>query len=198
MPAAHPPAPTTPAEPVTESLRPLQVVLAVGAVLVVSAGGAVAVRYGGGPARALLLALAIGAAALSLRATRAELRNSAETFAACAVGLGLAGGVLGRSLGIAVPLALLAAFLLLHRFARVVVVWPLAAWLTVQIVGLRAAPQLPGTLHTSLFLGVALVGLAIALFGRPVVARIAFLTNAPWWIAGVVTGARTAWTGTPG
>lgn len=110
--------PTTPASPVTESLRPIQVVLSVGAVLVVAAGADLAAQYGGTPARVLLLALAAGATALSLRAIRGGLRNSAETFAACAVGLSLAGAQFGSIFRIAVPLTLAVASLVLHRFAR--------------------------------------------------------------------------------
>lgn len=194
-PAGSPP--TTPASPVTQSLRPLQVVLSVGAVLVVAAGADVAAGYGGTPARLLLLTLAAGATALSVRAIRGGLRNSAETFAACAVGLSLAGAQFGPSMRVAVPLVLAVASLSLHRFAPAVVVWPLAAWLDGQLAALRALPSLPEFLHTPLYLGVALVGLAMALFGRSLVARIALVTSAPWWVAGVVTGTRTTWTGSP-
>jgi hypothetical protein len=179
------------------ALRPLQVVLSVGAVLVVAAGADLAAQHGGTSARLLLLALAAGATALSLRAHRGGLRNSAETFAACAVGLSLAGAQVGPTLRVAVPLALASAFLLLRRWAPDVVVWPLAAWFDGQIAALRALPSVPASMHMPLFLGVALVGLSMALSGRPLVARIALITNAPWWVAGVVTGTRTAWTGFP-
>src|SRR5512142_877477 len=93
---APPTAPSqAPAEAVTDALRPLQLVLAVGAVLVVSGGAALAAAYGGWPVRALLLVLGAAAAALSLRAAHTRLRSSAETFAACGVGLLVTGTVTG-------------------------------------------------------------------------------------------------------
>jgi hypothetical protein len=39
------------------------------------------------------------------------------------------------------------------------------------------------------------VGLGIALFGRRTVARVALVTTAPWWVAGVVGGSSSAWDG---
>ena len=65
--------------------------LAVGAVLLVTAAAALASAYGGALAQLLLLLASAGVAGLSLRATGARLRSSAETLAACAAGLGLAG-----------------------------------------------------------------------------------------------------------
>jgi len=38
------------------------------------------------------------------------------------------------------------------------------------------------------------VGLGIALFARPLTARIALVTTAPWWLVGVVVGSSRAWT----
>ena len=52
---------------------------------------------------------------------------------------------------------------------------------------------MPDAAHTELYLCVALVGLGIALFGRRVVGRLALLTTAPWWLAGVVGGSSSAW-----
>ena len=86
--------------PLPYRARPPQVLLGVGAVLLVSAGAAVASAYGGRPARLLLLALAAAAGWFSLRAARAGLRSSEETLAACAAGLALSasasGGLLAR------------------------------------------------------------------------------------------------------
>jgi hypothetical protein len=43
----------------------------------------------------------------------------------------------------------------------------------------------------------ALLGLGITLFGRRLVARVAFVTTAPWWLAGVALGIDLAWSGEP-
>ena len=75
---------------VQQFARPPQVLLVVGAVLLVSAGIAVATTSDGPWARVAVLALAVLAAAASLVADEAELRSSAETFAASAAGEGLA------------------------------------------------------------------------------------------------------------
>ena len=82
---------TVPLPPLPYRARPPQVLLGVGAVLLVSAGAAVASAYGGAPARLLLFALAATAAVFSLRAARTGLTSSEETLAACATGLALAG-----------------------------------------------------------------------------------------------------------
>jgi hypothetical protein len=187
---------TAPLPPLPYRTRPPQVLLGVGAVLLVSAGAAVASAYGGGPARVLLLALAAAATGCSLRAARTGLRSSQETFAASAAGLALVGTDLGGSLfgGQPAPAAVLAAgFLLLHRLAPTTVVWPLASWGTAQLTVLRSLDVVPPMLRTELFLGVALVGLGVALFGRRIVARVALVTSTPWWLAGVVGGSSSAW-----
>jgi hypothetical protein len=168
----------------------------VGAVLLVSAGAAVASAYGGSPARLLLLTLAAATTWFSLRAARTRLRSSEETLAASAVGLALAGTDLGGPLFGAVPgsAALLAvAFLALHLAAATTVTWPLASWAAAQLAVLRGLDAVPSTLRTELFLCVALVGLGIALLGRRTVARAALITSAPWWLAGVVGGSSGAW-----
>jgi hypothetical protein len=176
--------------------RPPQVLLGVGAVLLLTAGATVASAYGGGPTRLLLFGLAATAAAFSLRAARLRLATSEETLAACATGLALAAGdlggpELGGTPGILVLLAIL--FLALHIAWPRTATWPIACWLAAQLAVLRGLHWLPEALHTELYLCVSLVGLAIALIGRRVVARVALVTTAPWWLAGVVGGSSSAW-----
>jgi hypothetical protein len=190
---------TAPLPPLPYRTRPPQVLLGVGAVLLVSAGAALASRYGGGPARLLLLALAVTAAGFSLRAAWTRLRSSEEILAACATGLGVAAGDLGRpELGgtSGIPVVLAVVFLVLHLAAPTTATWPLAAWLAMQLAVLRGLHWVPAALHTEVFLCVALAGLGIALFGRRTVARVALVTSAPWWLAGVVGGSSSAWAGT--
>lgn len=190
------PVSTAPLPPLPYRARPPQVLLGVGAVLLVSAGAAVASAYGGSPARLLLLALAGAATWYSLRAARSRLRSSEETLAASAAGLALSGADLGGPLldgnpGAAAGLG--AAALVLHRVAPTTITWPLAAWGAGQLAVVRALGAVPAELHTTVFLGVAVVGLAVALFGRRLVARAALVTTAPWWAAGVVGGSSGAW-----
>ena len=185
----------TPA-PLPLRARPPQVLLGVGAVLLVSAGAAVASLYGGVPARLLLIAFAATAAGFSWRTARAGLRSSEETLAASAAGLGIAGSDLGGPVlqgDPGTPAALAVAFLLLHRFTPSTAVWPLASWGAVQLSVLRAMDVVPPQLRTETCLCVALVGLGIALFGRRLVARIALVTSAPWWLVGVLWGSSSAW-----
>ena len=187
---------TAPPAALPSSTRPPQVLLAVGAVLLVSAGGAVASAYGGGPVRVLLLALAATTAWFSLRAARSRLRSSEETLAACTAGLAVSGTDLGGPLFGAAPgsAALLAVcFLVLHLVARSTVTWPLAAWGAAQLAVLRGLDAVPDALRAAVYLAVALLGLGIALAARRVVARVALVTTAPWWLAGVVAGSSSAW-----
>jgi hypothetical protein len=188
-----------PAPPLPYRARPPQVLLAVGAVLLVSAGAAVASAFGGGPIRLLLLVLAGTAAAFSLRAARTRLRSSEEVLAACAAGLALvtddpAGPTPGNDAETAAALAVL--FFLLHRFAPTTAAWPLASWAALQLAVLRGLDTVPPSLRTLVLLTVALVGLGIALFGRRIVARAALVTSAPWWAAGVLEGSVSAWADT--
>lgn len=185
-----------PPAPLPLRARPPQVLLGVGAVLLVTAAAAVASGYGDGWAHGVLLVGAAGAAALSLGASTAGLRSSEETFAGCAAALGVAGSDLsGRLLdGSPIAAALLGAvFLLLRLRSQSTVTWPLAAWVAAQLAALRALDGVPRQLHPALFLGVALAGLGIALLGRRLVARVALVTSAPWWLIGVVGGSSAAW-----
>jgi hypothetical protein len=187
---------TAPRPPLPYRARPPQVLLGVGAVLLVSAGAAVASAYGGTTIRLTLLTVATAVAGLSIRAARARLRSSEETLAASAAGLALAGSDLGGPVldgDPGTPLALAVAFLLLARAAPTTAVWPLAAWAVGQLAVLRALDWLPAQLRTETCLCVALVGLGIALVGRRSVARVALITSAPWWLTGVVWGSSSAW-----
>lgn len=188
---------TAPLPSLPERTRPPQVLLVVGAVLLVSAGATLATVQGGVLARIELLVLAVVAAALSIRAARADLRSSAETFAASAAGLALAGSDLASAPGTGHPLPavlLAGVFVALHRVSHGPVAWLLAAWVAVQVAALRAVDVVPDAWRIELFLTVALVGLGVALFGRPLVARLALASTAPWWAAGVVGGVTEAWT----
>lgn len=194
------PVATAPPAPRPSRARPPQVLLGVGAVLLVSAGATVAMTSGGGPVRLGVLVLAAMAAAASVRAYRAELRSSAETFAASAAGLALAGSDLGSaptSGDPLLPLALAGAFLALRLRCPFLVAWPLAAWASAQVAALRSLGTVPEALTTELFLGISLVGLGVALWARPLVARLTLLSTAPWFAAGVLGGSREAWTAGP-
>ncbi|MCA0145045.1 SCO7613 C-terminal domain-containing membrane protein [Blastococcus sp. LR1] len=194
--------------PLPYRTKPPQVLLAVGAVLLVSAGATLASAHGGPVVRGLVLALAAVAAGVSVRAHRAGLRSSAETFAASAAGLGLGGSDLVGSPATGdalVPLCLAGVYLGLHVFSRSTAIrskatwwpaaWPLAAWAAGQVAVLRSLDLVPGFLRTELFLGVAVVGLGTALWGRPLVGRLTMATTAPWFAAGVLGGSVEAWTG---
>lgn len=185
-----------PLPPLPYRARPPQVLLGVGAVLLVSAAAAVASVNGGIAARALLVGLAGAATWSSLRAARSRLRSSEEVLAACAAGLALAGASPGGPALDGDPLSALllaAAFLVLTRVTPTTAAWPLASWAAGQLAVLQALDLVPGALHTGLYLGVSLAGLGIALFGRRVVGRLALLTTAPWWLAGVLGGTSSAW-----
>ncbi|MGY1916506.1 SCO7613 C-terminal domain-containing membrane protein [Blastococcus sp. SYSU DS0973] len=192
QPAAPPSVP-----PFPYAARPPQVLLTVGAVLLVSAGATLASAYGGPLVRGALLVLAVAAAAGSVRADRAGLRSSAETFAASAAGLALAASDIGGALRTGdplLPLALTGVFLAVARLSPATAAWPLAAWAGLQVTVLRVLGSVPELLRTEFVLAVALVGLAVALFGRPLVARVVMATTAPWFAAGVLAGSAEAWT----
>jgi hypothetical protein len=187
---------TAPLPPLPYRARPPQVLLGVGAVLLVSSGAAVASVYGGGAVRLLLVVLAGTATYFSLRAARAGLRSSEEILAACAAGLAVAGASQGGPAldgDPATALLLAAGFLVMHRVAPTTAAWPLVSWAAAQLAALRVVDLVPEALHTQLYLCVALVGLGISLFGRRVVARLSLMTTVPWWLAGVVGGSSTAW-----
>jgi hypothetical protein len=187
--------PTSPSS-LPARVRPAQLLLAVGAGLVVCAGAAVAAAYGGLAVHAVLVALALTATGFSLRAARIGLRASEETLAACAAGLALAGTSPGGPALDGHPgtaLLLAGAFLVLRRLSATTAAWPVVSWGALQLAVLRAHDAVPAALRTELHLCVALVGLGVALFGRRAVARIALLSTAPWWMAGVLGGIISTW-----
>ncbi|MFP5370867.1 MAG: SCO7613 C-terminal domain-containing membrane protein [Actinomycetes bacterium] len=190
-----------PLPPLPSRARPPEVLLGVGAVLLVCAAAGVAAAYAGAPARRVLLAVAGTVAAFSFRGARSGLRSSEETLAAAAAGLGLIASGLGNpglSSHPAGPAALAVALLVLHRCAPTTAVWPLASWCAAQLAVLAALDMVPAALRTATFLGVALVGLCIVVLARRVVARAALVTSAPWWVAGVLGGSWDAWQETGG
>jgi hypothetical protein len=189
---------TTPPPALPYRARASQVLLGVGAVLLVSAGAAFASAHGGVVVRLLLLGLAAGATWTSLRAARARLRSSEEILAASATGLALAAGDLGGQLGAADPVVagvLAVVFLGLRAAALSTLTWPLASWAAAQVAVMRAYDSVPPALHTAVLLCVALGGLGIAVFGRRPVARAALVTAAPWWLTGVISGSFSTWAG---
>ncbi|SNS21994.1 hypothetical protein SAMN06893096_102562 [Geodermatophilus pulveris] len=179
------------------SARPPQLLLVVGAVLVVSAGGTAAALSGGGSARLLLLPLAAASAGASAWGSRARLRATEETLAASAVALAVLGTDSGTPLlrgSVVPPLLLAAVFLALARLLPRPATWPLAAWLAGQLAALRLLPGVEdGAARTAWLLAVALAGLGVAIGARRVVARVALVTTAPWWVAGVLGAVATAW-----
>lgn len=183
--------------PLPYRARALQVLLGVGAVLVVSGAAALAGSGGGSVARVPLAFLAVPPAALSVYAARRGLRATEETLAACAAGLALVAAGWARApsvAGIAAPAAVGVGLLLMALLARTTATWPVAAWAAGQLAVLHAAGRLPGWLHPALFLAVALTGLGMALVGRRWVARVALVTAGPWWVAGVAGATTSAWT----
>jgi hypothetical protein len=180
-----------------DSARPSLLLLVVGAVLVVSAGGTAAAVYGGGSAQVLLLALAAAAAGASAWGSHARLRATEETLAAAAVALAVLGTDTGTPLlrgSVVPPLVLAGVFLVLTWLLRRPATWPLAAWLAGQLAALRVlAGTEDGAARAVWMLTVALVGLGIAIGARRLVARVALVTTAPWWVAGVVGAVGTAW-----
>ncbi|HEV7188789.1 MAG TPA: hypothetical protein VGN28_12915 [Blastococcus sp.] len=176
--------------------RPPQVLLGVGAVLLLSSAAAVVSAHGGLVVRGLLVGLAMVAAWFSVDADRDRLRSSQEVLAACGACLAVAAisqGGLSLDGDPVSALSLSAVFLVLHRLAPTTAAWPLAAWGSFQLAVLRGTGLVPHVVHTELYLCVALIGLGIALVGRRVVARLALVTTAPWWLAGVIGGSSSAW-----
>jgi hypothetical protein len=182
--------------PLPYRARPPQVLLGVGAVLLVSAAATAVSTDGGLLVRGLLVVVAGTATWFALRAARLRLRSSQEVLAASGAGLAVAAvsqGGLALDSDPLTTVLLAAVFLALHRAAPGTAVWPLASWAAFQLAVLGGMNMVPDVLHTELQLCVALLGLGIALFGRRIVARLALLTTAPWWLAGVVGGSSSAW-----
>ncbi|MGY1632844.1 SCO7613 C-terminal domain-containing membrane protein [Geodermatophilus sp. SYSU D01186] len=187
------------APPLPYRARGLEWLLAVGVVLVATAGAGMTALFGGDWARVLLLGLAVAAAMASWAAAVATLPRSEEALAAAAVVLAALGADPGGSLtsgSLGPPVTVGAVAAVLAFLLPSPVAWPLAVWAAVQVTALRAVDGAPSGLpDVALTLGAALAGLATAGTARPLVARIALLAAMPWWVAGVGGAVYTAWTG---
>lgn len=176
-------------------VRPPHVLLAVGAVLLLT-GTLAGPGDGAGGGTALTLA-AVAAGAVSAWASRAGLRGTREALAATAGTLAVAGTAQDGPLLDGSPLApaLLAVTLAgVARLQPAPLSWPLGAWAAGQLAALRVLAGVPdGVPRTAGLLAVALAGLAVVLGARPVLARIALVTTVPWWVLGVAGGTASAW-----
>ncbi|GAB3323915.1 hypothetical protein GCM10027451_47810 [Geodermatophilus aquaeductus] len=176
-------------------IRPPQVLLTVGVVLLVAvalAGPSLA----GDAARIGVLLAALVAGCASAWAARARLHDTEEACAAAAAALALTCVAVGDApLGTGpLPALVLAGILVsLRVLLPAPLSWPLAAWGALQVAALRSLALVPdGVPRTALLLTVALTGLGTVLVTRRTLARIALLTTVPWLVAGVVGGLLTA------
>ncbi|MGY1821680.1 SCO7613 C-terminal domain-containing membrane protein [Geodermatophilus sp. SYSU D00079] len=187
------------APPLPYRARGLEWVLAVGVVLIATAGAGMTALFGGDWARVLLLGLAVAAAMASWAAAVATLPRSEEALAAAAVVLTALGADPGGSLtsgGLGPPVTVGAVTGVLAFLLPSPVAWPLAAWAATQVAALRAVDGAPAGLpDVALTVGAALAGLATAGAARPLLARTALLVALPWWVAGVGGAVASAWTG---
>jgi hypothetical protein len=194
-PAAVPAPAADGAPPLETRLRPPQVLLAVGVVLLVSVGLA-GPAAAGGVARAGVLTLALVTGCASALAARTRLRSTEEACAAAAAALALTGAAAGGDwlAGSPLPPLVTAAVLVSVRvLLPAPLSWPLAAWVALQVAALRALDLAPdGAPRAALLLGVALGGLAVTLGARTALARVVLVSTAPWLVAGVAAGLATA------
>jgi hypothetical protein len=190
---------------VGDRLSPQQLLLGVGAVLVVAAGAASLATTGDTVGQLVLGTLAVTATVLSVLAARRPLRATEETLAAAALVLaallvraldlpGSSGGV-GPGVSALGYLVLAGGFLALSRVVRTTHTWPLAAWTAVQ---LAAASWLSGSslvapVPTSVLLATAIVGLGTAVTVRSQVAVLTLVSALVWWVFGAFSGLRVAW-----
>jgi hypothetical protein len=198
LPYAGPPvraAEPAPLRSLDARIRPPQVLLTVGVVLLVAvalAGPSLA----GDAARIGVLLVALVAGCASAWAARARLRDTEEACAAAAAALALTSVAVGDApLGTGpLPALVLAGVLLsLRVLLPAPLSWPLAAWGALQVAALRSlALVADGVPRTALLLTVALTGLGTVLVTRRTLARVALLTTVPWLGAGVVGGLLTA------
>src|SRR3954451_22357596 len=117
---------TSPLPPLPYRAPPPQVLLGVGAVLLVCSAAAVVSAHGGLVVRGLLVGLAALAAWFSVGAGRGRLRGSQEALAACGASLAVAAisaGGLSLDGDPVSALSLAIVFLLLHRRARATAAW---------------------------------------------------------------------------
>ncbi|MBB3085640.1 SCO7613 C-terminal domain-containing membrane protein [Geodermatophilus sabuli] len=187
------------APPLPYRARGLEWLLAVGVVLIATAGAGMTALFGGDWARVLLLGLAVAAAIASWAGAVATLPRSEEALAAAAVVLTALGADPGGSLlsgGLGPPVATGAVFAVLAFLLPRPAAWPLAVWAAVQVTALRAVDgAASGLPDVSLTIGAAVAGLGTAGAARPLVARIALVAALPWWVAGVGSAVATAWSG---
>ncbi|SFT53428.1 hypothetical protein SAMN05660657_01418 [Geodermatophilus amargosae] len=191
VPAVDPaPLPSLPAR-----IRPPQVLLSVGVVLLVAvalAGPSLA----GDVARIGVLLVAGVAGCASAWAARAGLRDTEEACAAAAAALALTSAATGDPPlgGGPLPALVLAGVLVsLRVLLPCPLSWPLGTWAALQVAALRSLELVSaGVPRTVLLLTVALTGLAVTLLTRRALARVVLLTTAPWLLAGVVGGLLTA------
>ncbi len=215
-PVAAPP-PLYPAPPGRPPRRvsPQQVLLGLGALLVVAAGIAfVAVawtRLGLVFQSAVMATVTATACGVSAWTARRGLRATEEALAAAgaallAVDLGAAHalGLWGLDgvpvrLWTAVSCALVAAVALgLGRLTRSTVTWPLVALLAVQLVPLLLLPEdaIAGAAGVAAVLGSALLDVVVLLRLRRVLAPVAQVLAALWAAAAGASGVLVAWAGT--
>jgi hypothetical protein len=189
------PPPPAPPEGGPGRVSPQTVLLGAGAVAVVAAGAASLTADGTGAGRLAVAVLAALTTVVSVGAGRRGLRTTEEVLAATAAVLALVAAADGALPSPGSLAGLAAVFLVVGRFGRTAVSWPLAAWGAAQLAVLTALPDLglAPVLHAGVLLTTALVGLAMALAGRAAVAVVALVTSVPWWAAGVLEGQRLVW-----
>ncbi|SDN83481.1 DUF2157 domain-containing protein [Geodermatophilus sp. DSM 45219] len=204
-----------PVPPPPRRVSPQQVLLALGALLVVAAGIAfVAVawtRLGLVFQSAVMATVTTTACAVSAWTARRGLRATEEALAAAgaallAVDLGAAhalglwglDGVPGRlwtagSCGVVTAVALG-----LGRLTRSTVTWPLVALLAIQPVPLLLLPPevAAGAAGVAAVLGTALLDVVVLLRLRPVLVPVARALAGLWAAAGALGGVLVAWVGT--
>jgi hypothetical protein len=212
--APPPPSPAPPGRP-PRRVSPQQVLLGLGALLVVAAGIAfVAVawtRLGLVFQSAVMATVTATACGVSAWTARRGLRATEEALAAAgaallAVDLGAAHalGLWGLDgvpvrLWTAVSCALVAAVALgLGRRTRSTVTWPLVALLAVQLVPLLLLPgdAIAGAAGVAAVLGTALLDVVVLLGLRRVLAPVAQVLAALWAAAAAAGGVLVAWAGT--
>ncbi|WP_089405646.1 SCO7613 C-terminal domain-containing membrane protein [Geodermatophilus saharensis] len=216
VPAPPAPRPVAPPRAPRPRLSPQQVLLGLGALLVVAAAIAfVAVAWTrlGVTFQAVVMGTVTAAAcAASAFAARRGLRATEEALAAAgaallAVDLGAA-HALGLAGADAVPLRLWSGLscvvaggiaLALGRATRSTVTWPLVALLAVQPAGwlLLPAGLADGPAGTAVLLGTALLDVLALLLLRPALRPVAQGLAAPVTTAGVLLGVPLAWDGAP-
>jgi hypothetical protein len=206
-PAAPPPAAPPPAAPPRRRLSPQQVLLALGALLLVA--GALAfvalgwTRFGLVFQAAVMVTVTAAACGTSAWAARRGLRATEEALAAAgtalfavdlgaahARGLGGLDGVALRTWMAASCLAVVAVSLGLGRLTRSTTTWPLAALLAVQPVPLLLLPGevVGGPTGVAVALAVAALDLSAVLVLRRSLAPVAQVLAGLWAGAGVLRG----------